>query len=91
MTRTRASDAQAKGTGPMVAPSRRRSPGRPRDVAAPASLEDILALTLRASAPYGYDGVSLRTLSHELGASHNLLNGRWARRKGSGTPPSTGP
>jgi AcrR family transcriptional regulator len=66
---------------PIVAPSHRRPPGRPRGDDAPASLEDILALALRAFAAYGYDGVSLRTLSHELGASHNLLNGRFGSKE----------
>jgi hypothetical protein len=82
MSCTRAPGAQAKGMEPMSAPSRRRPPGRPRGDDAPASLEDILALALRAFATYGYDGVSLRTLNRELGASHNLLNGRFGSKEG---------
>jgi AcrR family transcriptional regulator len=81
MNRARASAAQAMGVEPTVAPSHRRPPGRPRGDDAPASLEDILALALKAFATYGYDGVSLRTLNRELGASHNLLNGRFGSKE----------
>lgn len=81
MSRTRAPGAQAMGMEPMSAPSRRRPPGRPRGDDARASREDILALALRAFATYGYDGVSLRTLNRELGASHNLLNGRFGSKE----------
>jgi AcrR family transcriptional regulator len=66
---------------PMSAPSQRRPRGRPRAEGAPASLDTILAAALRAFATHGYDGVSLRTLNRELGASHNLLHGRFGSKE----------
>ena len=66
---------------PMSAPSQRRRQGRPRNEDAPASLDEILGAALRAFATHGYDGVSLRTLNRELGASHNLLHGRFGSKE----------
>jgi len=43
-------------------------------------LEEILEAALRAFATYGYDGVSLRTLNRELGASHNLIYKRFGSK-----------
>jgi AcrR family transcriptional regulator len=66
---------------PMSAPPQRRPKGRPRTEDAPASLDEILGAALKAFATYGYDGVSLRTLNRELGASHNLLHGRFGSKE----------
>jgi AcrR family transcriptional regulator len=66
---------------PMSAPSQRRRKGRPRTEDAPASLDTILGAALRAFATHGYDRVSPHTLNRELGASHNLLHGRFGSKE----------
>jgi AcrR family transcriptional regulator len=49
---------------------------------APAPAPDEqLAAALHAFATYGYQGVSLRTLSRELGVSHNLLHQRYGSKE----------
>ncbi len=63
--------------------SRRAGPrtrGRPKAADAVPS-EDILAVALRTFATYGYDGVSLRTINRELGASHNLTYQRFGTKE----------
>jgi AcrR family transcriptional regulator len=62
-----------------MAPTRRR--GRPRLADAPAALDEILVAALHAFAVHGYDGVSVRTLNKELGASHNLLHQRFGSKE----------
>ncbi|MBC7300579.1 MAG: TetR/AcrR family transcriptional regulator [Nocardia sp.] len=44
-------------------------------------LETILQVALNAFATHGYDGVSLRTLNKELGASHNLIYQRFGSKE----------
>src|SRR6201993_5559380 len=82
---TRESDVASARRGTtmvaMSAPPQRRPKGRPRAEDAPASLDEILGAALRAFATHGYDGVSLRTLNRELGASHNLLHGRFGSKE----------
>jgi AcrR family transcriptional regulator len=82
---TRQSGAALAGPGttvvPMSAPPQRRRKGRPRTEDAPASLDVILSAALRAFATHGYDRVSLHTLNRELGASHNLLHGRFGSKE----------
>ena len=58
--------------------TRRR--GRPTKAEAPAPDDDVLAAALRAFATHGYVGVSVRTLSRELGVSHNLLHQRFGSK-----------
>ncbi len=54
----------------------KRGPGRP-----PVLSEDaLLSAALRAFATYGYEGASIRTLSRELGVSHNTLNSRFGNK-----------
>jgi TetR/AcrR family transcriptional regulator len=55
--------------------TRRR--GRPTKAEAPAPDNDVLAAALSAFATHGYAGVSVRTLSRDLGVSHNLLHQRF--------------
>jgi TetR/AcrR family transcriptional regulator len=66
----------------MSAAPKRRSPGRPKLEDSPASVEEIFDTALRAFATHGYDGVSIRLLNRELGASHNLINGRFGSKEG---------
>jgi TetR/AcrR family transcriptional regulator len=47
---------------------------------APAPTDDVLAAALRAFATHGYAGVSVRTLTRELGVSHNLLHQRFGSK-----------
>lgn len=58
----------------------RRRPGRPTAGAA-VSLDDILVAALRAFAERGYDGMSVRELSVQLGVSHNLVAERIGRKE----------
>ena len=61
------------GTGP-------KSRGRPRASDALPG-DEILAVALRTFATYGYEGVSLRTINRELGASHNLIYQRFGTKE----------
>ncbi|MGW6697404.1 TetR/AcrR family transcriptional regulator [Nocardia sp. NPDC055049] len=56
-----------------------RGRGRPK-AGESVSIEDLLQATLRAFALHGYEGVSLRTLTRELGVSHNLLYQRFGTK-----------
>lgn len=62
------------------ASSRRR--GRPALGESPVSEEQVLQAALGAFATYGYEGVSLRTLSRDLGVSHNLLHQKYGSKLG---------
>ena len=42
--------------------------------------DEILAVALRTFATHGYEGVSLRTINRELGASHNLIYQRFGTK-----------
>lgn len=62
----------------MVKTARPR--GRPPKEETPAPEEDVLRAALRAFATHGFHGVSVRTLSRELGVSHNLLHQRFGSK-----------
>lgn len=59
-----------------------RPRGRPPKDASPAPIDTVLAAALHAFAVHGYHGVSVRTLSRELGVSHNLLHQRFGSKEG---------
>src|ERR1700739_2589381 len=59
-----------------------RRRGRPALGDSPLSEEDVLEAALGAFATYGYEGVSLRTLSRGLGVSHNLLPQKYGSKLG---------
>ena len=61
-------------------PIRSRTRGRPK-AADVVPGEEILAVALRTFATHGYDGVSLRTINRELGASHNLTYQRFGTKE----------
>jgi TetR/AcrR family transcriptional regulator len=63
-----------------VTEQRARRRGRPTKAEAPAPENDVLAAALRAFATHGYAGVSVRTLSRDLGVSHNLLHQRFGTK-----------
>jgi TetR/AcrR family transcriptional regulator len=71
-------EAGAEGAVVTEQPTRRR--GRPTKAEAPAPDDAVLAAALRAFATYGYAGVSVRTLSRDLGVSHNLLHQRFGSK-----------
>ena len=63
-----------------------RKPSGPKTRGRPKSADglpgdEILAVALRTFATYGYDGVSLRTINRELGASHNLRYQRFGTKE----------
>ncbi|WP_328609490.1 TetR/AcrR family transcriptional regulator [Amycolatopsis sp. NBC_00345] len=62
-----------------VGPRRR---GRPKNGAAPATEDRMLAEALHAFAVHGYQGVSVRDLNRSLGVSHNLLHQRFGSKDG---------
>jgi TetR/AcrR family transcriptional regulator len=63
-----------------VTEQRTRRRGRPTKAEAPAPDDDVLSAALSAFATHGYAGVSVRTLSRELGVSHNLLHQRFGSK-----------
>lgn len=65
----------------MTLPSQRRR-GRPAVGESPISDDQVLDAALTAFATYGYEGVSLRTLSRDLGVSHNLLHQKYGSKVG---------
>jgi TetR/AcrR family transcriptional regulator len=64
----------------VVTEQRTRRRGRPTKAEAPAPDDDVLAAALSAFATHGYAGVSVRTLSRDLGVSHNLLHQRFGSK-----------
>jgi AcrR family transcriptional regulator len=66
----------------MAQTSAAKRTGRPRAQDAPVTLEQILDVSFRAFATYGYDGVAVRTLNRELGVSHNLIHQRFGSKLG---------
>ncbi|MFJ3581718.1 TetR/AcrR family transcriptional regulator [Streptomyces sp. NPDC090127] len=58
-----------------------RTRGRPRKDETPAPAEEVLQAALQAFATHGFQGVSLRTLTEELGVSHNLLHQRFGSKQ----------
>jgi TetR/AcrR family transcriptional regulator len=65
----------------MSATAHRRPRGRPRTGDEPATTDQVLAAALRAFARHGYDGVSIRTLSQDLGVSHNMIPHRFGGKE----------
>ena len=53
---------------------KKRKPGRPAAGDKAISQTDLLEATLHAFAEHGYEGVSIRKLTRELGVSHNLIH-----------------
>ncbi|WP_210590572.1 TetR/AcrR family transcriptional regulator [Streptomyces sp. GESEQ-35] len=58
-----------------------RRRGRPAKDTDPAPAEEVLQAALQAFATHGFNGVSLRTLTSELGVSHNLLHQRFGSKQ----------
>lgn len=58
-----------------------RSPGRPKAGTEPATDDRVLTAAIKAFARQGYDGVSIRTLSRELGVSHNTIPQRFGSKE----------
>ncbi|WP_313675913.1 TetR/AcrR family transcriptional regulator [Mycolicibacterium sp.] len=61
-------------------PAGPKARGRPKAADALAG-DEILAVALRTFATHGYEGVSLRTINRELGASHNLIYQRFGTKE----------
>jgi AcrR family transcriptional regulator len=59
--------------------NRERPRGRPR-TSDSMPIEEILDKALSMFAALGYEGMSLRTLNRELGASHNLIHQRFGTK-----------
>jgi TetR/AcrR family transcriptional regulator len=57
-----------------------RPRGRPPKQDTPATEDEVLRAALHAFATHGFNGVSVRTLSSELGVSHNLLHQRFGSK-----------
>ncbi|MFT6510565.1 MAG: AcrR family transcriptional regulator [Parvibaculaceae bacterium] len=53
---------------------KKRKPGRPAAGDKAVSQTDLLEAALKAFAEHGYEGVSIRKLTRELGVSHNLIH-----------------
>jgi TetR/AcrR family transcriptional regulator len=64
----------------MAPSTNKRGRGRPTTGQSPVSDDQVLAKALAAFSTYGYDGVSLRTLTRDLGVSHNLLNQKYGSK-----------
>lgn len=70
-------------TDPPGTPGGRPRPkgrGRPRASEPSLSVDEILEASLRAFATRGYEGMSVRDLSKELGVSHNLIPQRFGTK-----------
>jgi AcrR family transcriptional regulator len=65
---------------PETAPPATRPRGRPRKDAEVAPTDQVLAAAIEAFSVHGYNGVSLRTVNDELGASRNLLYQRFGSK-----------
>lgn len=61
-------------------PAGPKARGRPKAADALPG-DEILAVALRTFATHGYEGVSLRTINRELGASHNLIYQRFGTKE----------
>ena len=61
-------------------PTGPKARGRPKAADALPG-DEILAVALRTFATHGYEGVSLRTINRELGASHNLIYQRFGTKE----------
>jgi len=65
---------------PETAPPATRPRGRPRKDAEVAPADQVMAAAIEAFSVHGYNGVSLRTVNDELGASRNLLYQRFGSK-----------
>jgi len=63
-----------------VPPRVKRSRGRPPKDAHFAPTDQVMAVAISAFSVHGYQGVSLRTVNDELGASRNLLYQRFGSK-----------
>jgi TetR/AcrR family transcriptional regulator len=63
-----------------TAPPPARPRGRPRKDAEVAPTDQMMAAAIEAFSVHGYNGVSLRTVNDELGASRNLLYQRFGSK-----------
>jgi len=79
--RPRSSPGALRPRAQSPRPQPHRAPGRPRTG---ASVDEgaILEAALRAFAVGGYDGVSVRTLSKQLGVSHGWVHQRFGSKDG---------
>src|ERR1700754_4733536 len=64
-----------------VSGERRRAPGRPPSSGDTVPADVILDAALRAFATHGYDGMSIRTLTREIGVSHSLIHQRFGSKE----------
>ncbi|SDZ95803.1 MULTISPECIES: TetR/AcrR family transcriptional regulator [unclassified Mycobacterium] len=55
--------------------------GRPPASESPASVDAILAASLRVFAERGFDGTSIAAVNRELGVSHNLIHQRFGSKE----------
>jgi TetR/AcrR family transcriptional regulator len=80
-TRTRAGGIdRLKDMSKTVPPPTTRPRGRPRRDAEVAPTDQAMAVAIEAFSVHGYNGVSLRTVNDELGASRNLLYQRFGSK-----------
>ena len=64
--------ADPKSAAPVK--PKKRKPGRPAAGDKAISQTDLLEAALKAFAQHGYEGVSIRKLTRDLGVSHNLIH-----------------
>jgi len=64
----------AESTPSTSAKLKKRKPGRPAAGDKAISQTDLLEAALHAFAEHGYEGVSIRKLTRDLGVSHNLIH-----------------
>lgn len=64
----------ADSTISTPAKPKKRKPGRPAAGDKAISQTDLLEAALHAFAEHGYEGVSIRKLTRDLGVSHNLIH-----------------
>jgi AcrR family transcriptional regulator len=64
-----------------VSGERRRAPGRPPSNGDTVPADVILDAALRAFATHGYEGMSIRTLTREIGVSHSLIHQRYGSKE----------
>jgi TetR/AcrR family transcriptional regulator len=75
------SPARLTGQDDAMTTAASRARGRPLAAESPVSADDILLAALQAFAERGYDGMSVRDLTAQLGVSHNLIFQRFGRKE----------